>query len=371
LLLLYSLQVWSQCGDVVVVANEKAKREYELSAEYGQTAKGGRATTTQTMGSHRAAKKILQQHRRQQRSAVAAAAGQHKEQHVAAASASVVATTAVLLLPSGAKHLCTADSLGLDVRDCDAWVALYDAFNGEEWPETWRAGCGTNPDRSLLQRLSVLSGSLFSLCVCVSCRAVCTLGLFLLVFCDILLAVTFFCNLGQQQWGVFDAHQPLWLQRLLAEERGVQRQEGPEAHHGDLLAGDRSEREPRRHRRCRFKVKFKFKQQVSRKLLGLGRFEPGTDLTGSLPSDLFAQDQLSAVQMVWLDHNPGLGGEIPESLSLLPDGQVTAFELHGSAFQGGLPADVAWTEIADCTLNGLVFDCPLPEGAETCGAACA
>jgi hypothetical protein len=95
-----------------------------------------------------------------------------------------------------------------------------------------------------------------------------------------------------------------------------------------------------------------------------------TNLTGSLPSDLFAQDQLSAVQMVWLDHNPGLGGEIPESLSLLPDGQVTAFELHGSSFQGGLPDDVAWAEIADCTLNGLVFDCPLPEGAETCGAAC-
>ena len=32
-------------------------------------------------------------------------------------------------LPSGARNLCVADSLGLDVGDCDAWVALYDALN--------------------------------------------------------------------------------------------------------------------------------------------------------------------------------------------------------------------------------------------------
>lgn len=136
----------------MVVANEKAKREYELSAEYGQTAKGGRASTTQMMGSHRAAKKTLQQQQQQRRQqhSVVAAAGQRKEHHAATTAATTPASASAMtaaVLPSGAKHLCTADSLGLDVRDCDAWVALYDAFNGENWPETWRAGCGTNPDR--------------------------------------------------------------------------------------------------------------------------------------------------------------------------------------------------------------------------------
>ena len=95
----------------------------------------------------------------------------------------------------------------------------------------------------------------------------------------------------------------------------------------------------------------------------------GTNITGTPPADLFSD--LSALQMVWLAHNPSLGGAIPQSLSALPGGQITAFELHGSGFGGALPDNVNWADIPDCTLNGLIFDCPLPSGAETCGAACA
>ena len=29
-----------------------------------------------------------------------------------------------------------------------------------------------------------------------------------------------------------------------------------------------------------------------------------------------------------------------------------------------------WAQIPDCTLNGLTFACPLPSGADQCGAKC-
>ena len=91
----------------------------------------------------------------------------------------------------------------------------------------------------------------------------------------------------------------------------------------------------------------------------------GTRLTGSLPAEI---GTMRGLEMLWLDHNPHLGGAIPGSFKGL-DGQLTAFELHHSNFSGPLP-ELAWAAIPDCTLNDLVFDCPLPRGAETCGAAC-
>merc|ERR1712232_726658 len=53
---------------------------------------------------------------------------------------------AVSGLPSGRKTLCTGDSLGLDVNDCDAWANIYDSLNGPNWPSTWTEVC---PGKSL------------------------------------------------------------------------------------------------------------------------------------------------------------------------------------------------------------------------------
>jgi len=89
-----------------------------------------------------------------------------------------------------------------------------------------------------------------------------------------------------------------------------------------------------------------------------------TALTGTLPVSL---GLLPNLQMIWFDHNPTLGGVIPDSWSNLRG--VSAFELHSCLFHGRLPR-MDYASIADCTLNNLVFDCPLPPGAETCGAAC-
>ena len=91
----------------------------------------------------------------------------------------------------------------------------------------------------------------------------------------------------------------------------------------------------------------------------------GTRLHGSLPPQL---GKMASLEMLWLDHNPDLSGPIPASFEALSP-KLTAFELHRSNFTGRLPK-LDWAAIADCTLNDLVFDCPLPEGAETCGAAC-
>jgi hypothetical protein len=91
----------------------------------------------------------------------------------------------------------------------------------------------------------------------------------------------------------------------------------------------------------------------------------GTRLTGTIPEAVGA---LPNLEMVWMDHNPTLGGAIPASF-VARSGQLQAFELHTSGFNGTLPA-LDWASIADCTLNGLVFDCPLPKGAETCGCTC-
>ena len=39
------------------------------------------------------------------------------------------------------KHVCTGGSLGLDVVDCDSWVALYDALGGPGWPVGQLGSC--------------------------------------------------------------------------------------------------------------------------------------------------------------------------------------------------------------------------------------
>lgn len=90
-----------------------------------------------------------------------------------------------------------------------------------------------------------------------------------------------------------------------------------------------------------------------------------TNITGELPSNMGDMTDLS---MIWLDHNAFLGGILPQSLSNLAN--ISVLELHHSNFYGKLPDNIAYDKIPDCTLNGLVFDCPLPAGAQTCGAAC-
>jgi len=89
-----------------------------------------------------------------------------------------------------------------------------------------------------------------------------------------------------------------------------------------------------------------------------------TSLSGGLPVSL---GYLPLLTMIWFDHNANLGGEIPASWANLKN--VTALELHSCQFYGRLPL-LNYAAIADCTLNGQVFACPLPSGAETCGAAC-
>lgn len=91
-----------------------------------------------------------------------------------------------------------------------------------------------------------------------------------------------------------------------------------------------------------------------------------SQITGSLPVDL---GDIETLSMIWLDHNPSLGGLVPASLSKL---NLTVVEFHRSNFSGVLP-ELSWHLIPDCTLAGMgtPFDCPLPEGAETyCGAQC-
>jgi hypothetical protein len=89
-----------------------------------------------------------------------------------------------------------------------------------------------------------------------------------------------------------------------------------------------------------------------------------TGIRGALPSSF---GQLGALEMLWLDHNPHLGGSLPASFAGLTS--LTAIELHRSNFSGPLPL-LPWDTIPDCTLNNLSFACPLPPGAAKCGASC-
>lgn len=89
-----------------------------------------------------------------------------------------------------------------------------------------------------------------------------------------------------------------------------------------------------------------------------------TSISGSLPARM---GEMTALEMIWLDHNPLLGGPVPSSLAMLP--RLSVLELHRSNFTGVLPP-LNYLNIADCTLNDLAFVCPLPHGAAACGAAC-
>lgn len=89
-------------------------------------------------------------------------------------------------------------------------------------------------------------------------------------------------------------------------------------------------------------------------------------LRGPLP-DVF--HRLIALEMLWLDNNVQLSGAVPPSLTQI-GGQLTVLELSRSNFSGSLPV-LPYATIPDCTLGGLVFDCPLPPGSDSsCGARC-
>lgn len=193
------------------------------------------------------------------------------------------------VLPSGQKHLCTGDSLGLDVNDCDTWVEIYDNLGGPGWPASWSDQCSIRTDP-----------------------------------CG--------CNHG---WGKFV--------RCTAKRDYMRITEIYLK--GKALVGN---------------IPDSIGNMTA--LVALSFVETG--ITGTLPSSL---GHLRHLGMVWFDHNVHLGGPIPESFTNLKS--LSAFELHMSNFSGPLP-ELDWVNIADCTLNGLVFDCPLPMGAETCGCIC-
>lgn len=195
-------------------------------------------------------------------------------------------------LPSGRRHVCTGESIGLDVGDCDVWVDMYDAMGGENWPETWQAPC---PGHNLRTDPCGCNGYWQKYVQCNAKRDY--------------QRITEIYMLGENVAGTI----PSTIGQL------------------PLVA------------------------------LSL----VGTKLTGTLPESVGENPNL---QMLWLDHNSELGGPIPKSFEGL-SGKLQAFELHTSNFTGTLP-NVAWDQIPDCTLNGLVFDCPLPKGAETCGCTC-
>ena len=96
---------------------------------------------------------------------------------------------------------------------------------------------------------------------------------------------------------------------------------------------------------------------------------------GELPLSL---GHIPSLKMIWLDHNPALGGDVPTTFAQL---DLSVLELHFSNFSGVLPA-LDYLGIADCTLyndrwsrataapGNNKFACPLPHGAESCGAMC-
>ena len=239
-------QVWSQCSDVTITAKHQDQH--------------GRAQLR----------------------------GQHE--HVPVKHSEITADPA---LPSGRKHVCTGDSLGLDVNDCDVWVDIYDSMGGDNWPGTWQAPCEGHNLRTD------------------PCG----------------------CNGFWQKFVQCNAKRD--LQRITEVY---------------MLGSDVAGTIP--------ESIGQLDQLVALSLVG-------TELTGTLPESV---GSLPNLQMLWLDHNAQLGGPIPASFESL-SGKLQAFELHTSNFSGVLPT-LDWAAIPDCTLNGLVFDCPLPAGAETCGCTC-
>eukprot|EP01065_Artemidia_motanka_P046011 TRINITY_DN6869_c0_g2_i1.p1 TRINITY_DN6869_c0_g2~~TRINITY_DN6869_c0_g2_i1.p1 ORF type:complete len:491 (+),score=178.34 TRINITY_DN6869_c0_g2_i1:64-1536(+) len=89
-----------------------------------------------------------------------------------------------------------------------------------------------------------------------------------------------------------------------------------------------------------------------------------TTITGGIPESMGSMKNL---QFLWMDHNKHLGGTIPSSFTNIPN--LIAFELHFSNLTGTLPP-MNFRGINDCHVDGNIFDCPLPDGADTCGAQC-
>jgi hypothetical protein len=87
---------------------------------------------------------------------------------------------------------------------------------------------------------------------------------------------------------------------------------------------------------------------------------------GTIPEEI---GELSKLVSVWLDHNPLLSGSIPKSFAKLT--KLQQVELHECNLTGTLPA-AAYESWPDCLLGSRLatYDCPLPKGADTCGAVC-
>jgi len=186
--------------------------------------------------------------------------------------------------------VCRGSSLGLDVGDCDAWVALYDALGGESWPRN---------------------------------RTLCP-------------------NLRLDPCGCEGSS---WESKLVCTDKRDLKRISEIYLMGEKITGNLP------------KAIEKFSALVALSIVG-------TNVKGPLPANF---GELLALEMIWLDHNPHLGGALPKSMEKLT--KLTALELHHSSFSGELPR-LPYKEIPDCTLADNEFDCPLPEGAEICGAVC-
>lgn len=107
---------------------------------------------------------------------------------------------------------------------------------------------------------------------------------------------------------------------------------------------------------------------IINKFTELKAFDLNTNLVhGTIPSEI---GDLPNLVSIWLDHNPLLSGSLPASFAKLD--KLEQVELHECNLTGVLPA-AAYASWPDCLLGSAFggFDCPLPAGAETCGASCA
>ena len=72
------------------------------------------------------------------------------------------------------------------------------------------------------------------------------------------------------------------------------------------------------------------------------------DFSGSIPDDV---DSWQDMRVLWLDHNSGLGGEIPSSMEDMSN--LVELVIHYTAISGILPGGVC--DIA--SLDTLILDC--------------
>lgn len=215
------------------------------------------------------------------------------------------------------RPLCVGASLGLTMDECTAWVELYDSLNGPKW-------VGTNDTRLNAARTD-------------PCGA---------------------------KWTDWKKSIVCTRQRDLVHISEVYLMGVP------LLSGAVSN-----NRDVRGRLPASIGQLSHLTALSI----VNSGITGMLPPEL---GTIAGLKMIWLDHNPSLGGTIPLTFNQL---NLTVLELHYSNFSGALPP-LNYLAIPDCTMyndrwasianqarenhGGNVFDCPLPHGAESCGAVC-